>query len=259
MPLFIGVGLFVLLVHPGGTLLTLALIALGAIAGMSCALIRSEKAPRSERVAQGLAGLVVGAAAIYLVMQVDGAMGWVVFGLALVLIVPLICMVGCLLNAAWPVLSGKREEKLHSVERAAVRVGIPALLALACYAAIRVSYDLSKSEIPGFAFGSHVVLAVQLALLFFYGLLLVVVPVARAISDGELPIELTTKGARYPEKELASSRAATEDVEEELDLVRSALVEQVEETSAKASQGIQALNERMHQLDAAVEELSEKC
>jgi hypothetical protein len=85
-------------------------------------------------------------------------------------------------------------------ERATVRLGIPALFLTSTVGAIAVSLHTAASEIPGFAFGSHVVLAAQLALLFFYAaLLLLLVPVVRALTDGELPIELSLKGARWSE------------------------------------------------------------
>jgi len=40
---------------------------------------------------------------------------------------------------------------------------------------------------------------VQLALLFFYAALLLLVPLLRALFAGELPIELSLKGARWSE------------------------------------------------------------
>jgi hypothetical protein len=87
-------------------------------------------------------------------------------------------------------------------ERAAVRWGVPALLAVSCVGAAAVSLHARGSDIPGFAFGSHVVLAVQIALIFFYGGLLLLVPLVRALSDGHLPIELSLRGARWTEEAL---------------------------------------------------------
>jgi len=84
-------------------------------------------------------------------------------------------------------------------ERATVRLGIPALFLTSTAGAVAVSLHAAASEIPDFAFGSHVVLAVQLALLFFYAALLLLVPLLRALFAGELPIELSLKGARWSE------------------------------------------------------------
>lgn len=83
-----------------------------------------------------------------------------------------------------------------------IRLGIPVLLVASCAGAAAVSWHADASAIPSFAFRSHVVLAVQLALLFFYAALLLLVPVARALFDGDLPIELSLRGARWTEEAL---------------------------------------------------------
>jgi hypothetical protein len=85
------------------------------------------------------------------------------------------------------------------VERTAIRWGVPFLLIGSCIGATAVSLRAGGSEIPSFAFHSHVVLAVQLALLFFYATLLLSVPTIRALADGDLPIELSLRGARWRE------------------------------------------------------------
>jgi hypothetical protein len=90
-------------------------------------------------------------------------------------------------------MSGRRAEHL------AVRLGIPALLVASCAGAAAVSWHATKSQIPPVALGSHVVLAVQIALLFFYGALLLLVPLVRALVDGDLPVELSLRGARWKE------------------------------------------------------------
>lgn len=84
-------------------------------------------------------------------------------------------------------------------ERVIVRLGIPALLVASCGGAAAVSWHASAADIPSFAFRSHVVLAVQVALLFFYAALLLLVPVVRALFDGDLPIELSLRGAKWRE------------------------------------------------------------
>lgn len=84
-------------------------------------------------------------------------------------------------------------------ERTVIRLGIPTLLLASTSGALAVSLHATESAIPSFAFGSHAVLAIQLALLFFYAALLLLVPVVRALTDGELPIELSLKGARWSE------------------------------------------------------------
>ncbi len=84
-------------------------------------------------------------------------------------------------------------------ERPAVRWGVLALLVASGAGAVIVSLNSSMSDIPSFAFGSHVVLAVQVALVLFYGALLLLVPLVRAL-DGDLPVELSLRGARWTEE-----------------------------------------------------------
>lgn len=81
-------------------------------------------------------------------------------------------------------------------ERAIVRLGIPALLIASCAGAAAVSWHATASEIPSFAFRSHIVLALQVAVLLFYGALLLLVPLVRAIFDGDLPTERAANGGR---------------------------------------------------------------
>jgi hypothetical protein len=76
----------------------------------------------------------------------------------------------------------------------AVRWAIPILLVIACAGAALVSGQ--AAGVPTVALGNHVVFALQLTLVFFYGSLLLLVPLVRAL-DGDLPIELSLKGARW--------------------------------------------------------------
>jgi hypothetical protein len=87
-----------------------------------------------------------------------------------------------------------------TARRLLVRLGVPALLIAACAVAIVLSWNAEVSEIPTFAFRSRVVLGVELTLVFFYSALLLLVPVFRASSTGDLPIELSLKGARWTEE-----------------------------------------------------------
>jgi uncharacterized membrane protein len=148
------------------------------------------------------------------------------------------------------------------VERAAVRVGIPVLLSASAVGALAVSLHTTRSAIPSFAFGSHAVLAVQVAVLFFYGALLLLVPLARALFDGDLPVELSLRGARWSEsieslgddiadrQEKAEAEALSADLEiqQEIEELRGWLNE-IHSTqgadSAEAFSRITVLEERM--------------
>jgi hypothetical protein len=94
-----------------------------------------------------------------------------------------------------------------------IRLVIPA----AAVAAIVVGIALpAPHSLPGPALGSKELLWVERAILFFYGFLLLFVPVLRAL-EGVLPIELSTRGARYAEASDTAVEALTtrlEDAEE---------------------------------------------
>jgi len=87
----------------------------------------------------------------------------------------------------------------------AVRLIIPLLFAASGASAIAV-VDATRIA-PAVAFGNRFVFALQLFLLIFYALLLLAVPLLRGVCRGELPIELTARGARFPEPSAEAARA----------------------------------------------------
>jgi hypothetical protein len=93
--------------------------------------------------------------------------------------------------------------------RTGIRIGIPAAGA----AAIVIGIALPTSpDLPALALGNRELLWLERALVLFYGFLLLFVPAVRAL-QGELPIELSTRGARYAE----ASDDAVEALSERLD------------------------------------------
>lgn len=94
-------------------------------------------------------------------------------------------------------LASKPRDGGLPAERVIVRLGVPILLGISVYLAVRTADDVSDA--PKIAFGNHLVFVAQLVLLIFYAILLLVVPLVRAVASGQLPIELTLKGPRYPE------------------------------------------------------------
>jgi len=79
--------------------------------------------------------------------------------------------------------------------RNGIRIGIPTAGA----AAIVIGIALPTShDLPALALGNRELLWLERTLVLFYGFLLLFVPVVRAL-QGELPIELSTRGARYAE------------------------------------------------------------
>jgi hypothetical protein len=101
-----------------------------------------------------------------------------------------------------------------------IRFVIPA----AAIAAVAIGIALpTPDSLPQVALGSRELLSLERSLVFFYGFLLLFVPLLRALA-GELPIELTARGARYAE----ASDAAVEGLSERLDVTEQLLDEAVE-------------------------------
>jgi hypothetical protein len=126
------------------------------------------------------------------------------------------------LGALWRVLSSDPEDRPW--ERAAVRIVVPFSFAAAGLVAVLVSYRADRP--PAIAFGNHLIFSGELLLLAFYGLLLILVPLVRAIGGGELPIELTTRGARFSEREAEYSVATNQAVTERIGSFESAMADQ---------------------------------
>lgn len=139
-------------------------------------------------------------------------------------------------------------------ERALVRLLVPAAFIVSGVTAYLISHHTKTA--PGIAFGNHLIFAGLLFLTLFYGVLLMALPLLRALFAGELPIELTTKGPRYPEKELESSRAAAEDLGKRLDAVDGTLTASIEDTAASAAQGLDDLEREVQAMREDLERLS---
>jgi hypothetical protein len=102
----------------------------------------------------------------------------------------------------------------------AIRIAIPA----AAIAAVAAGVALPVPDsVPDVALGSRELLWLERTLVFFYGFLLLFVPLLRAL-QGELPIELSARGARYAE----ASETAVEELTARLSDVERLLDETVE-------------------------------
>ena len=113
----------------------------------------------------------------------------------------------------------------------AIRIGIPA----AALAALGLGIFLPTAHrLPSLALGNRELLWAERTLVFFYGFLLFFVPIVKAL-QGELPIELSTRGARYAE----ASDDAVEGLAERLDETEQLLdraVELVDELADRVSE-----------------------
>jgi hypothetical protein len=123
-----------------------------------------------------------------------------------------------ILDALWRGLSSDPDDRPW--ERAAVRIVVPFAFVSAALVGTFVAYRTDRP--PGVAFENHLVFGGELLLLGFYGILLVLVPLVRAIASGELPIELTARGARFAEGAAEESLAANREL---LERVRSVEVD----------------------------------
>jgi hypothetical protein len=141
------------------------------------------------------------------------------------------------LDAVWSALSSDPEDRPW--ERAAVRIVVPFAFVSAGLVATFVAYRTDRP--PGVAFENHLIFGGELLLLGFYGMLLVLVPLVRAIGGGELPIELTARGARFAESAAAVSVATNQEIAGRVDSLEGAMADQeveIEEHGRQATEGL---------------------
>jgi len=89
---------------------------------------------------------------------------------------------------------------MQEAERWLIRIAVP--LSLAAAMAISLSMTTPK-PLPAAALGSRWILVALRTLALFYGFLLIFVPIVRSFR-GDLPIELSLRGARYEEADATS-------------------------------------------------------
>jgi hypothetical protein len=116
--------------------------------------------------------------------------------------------------------------RVSTWEKAAVRVVVPFAFVSAGVVATLVAAGADHP--PAVAFENRLILAGELLLLTFYGVLLVLVPLVRAIANGELPIELNTRGARYAERGAEESLASTRELFDRIQVLEKELRKQRE-------------------------------
>jgi hypothetical protein len=127
------------------------------------------------------------------------------------------------LEALWRALPSDPEDRPW--ERAAVRIVVPFAFVSAGLVATFVAYRTDRP--PGVAFENHLIFGGELLLLGFYGMLLVLVPLVRALAGGELPIELTARGARFSERMVEESAVTNQEIRERLGSLEEDLANQL--------------------------------
>jgi hypothetical protein len=221
------------------------IVCLGALGLSSCAGIALEQADRASRLIGIGSAVAIGAGFTYGVSVLSEGLGWPALFLAWslpgVVVADLVCA-GVLLRGPLADLN-KKLMKGHgsqppSRQRAAIRVLTPLLFVASLVGAILVAAHVSS--VPDVAFGNHVVFAGLLLIVFFYGALFALVPLARGLMSGQWPAELTTTGARYEKHEHAISRELTDDLAAKVKRLEVVLKESIEEAGAAADQAIDA-------------------
>ncbi len=143
------------------------------------------------------------------------------------------------LDSLWRALSSDPEDRPW--ERAAVRIVVPFAFVSAASVATFVAYRTDRP--PGVAFENHLIFGGELLLLGFYGMLLVLLPLVRAIGGGELPIELTARGARFAEKAAEDSLRANREVFERLRSLEVDLAEQEARSEVDGREATRSLSD----------------
>lgn len=106
------------------------------------------------------------------------------------------------------------------------------LTCIALCAAISASVAVAiPKELPAVAVGQSIIYRLEVALLTFYGWLLLVTPAFSGLIRGRLPIEVSTRGARFAEetdhatelneKKIEDLERVTRDLAEDLRFVKS--------------------------------------
>jgi hypothetical protein len=150
------------------------------------------------------------------------------------------------LDSLWRALSSDPEDRPW--ERAAVRIVVPFAFVSAAMVARLVAYRTDRP--PGVAFENHLIFGGELLLLGFYGMLLVLVPLVRAIGGGELPIELTARGARFAESVAEVSVATNQEIAGRVDSLEGAMADQEVEIDEHARQATEGMHDLEGELTA---------
>jgi hypothetical protein len=117
------------------------------------------------------------------------------------------------------------------IERVLVRVLMAAAL---CVALLVSALAPVPPELPAMAFGQPGLYRLEIALLVFYGSLLLVTPAFAGLIRGRLPVEISTRGAKF-----------AEEADQSAGLVKSTM----EETERSVSVLAEKLNETMIEID----------
>jgi hypothetical protein len=260
---YMAAGVLAVAVGSPSVLGLIGIVAFGAICLSACAGIVLENADRASQRVGTVSALATGAAFIYGMSVLSESLGWPALFLAWllpgVIILDVVCA-GELLRDPFAdlveVLKKGPNGRRPSRQRAAIRVLTPVLFVASLVGAILVAANIPS--VPDVAFGNHVVFAGMLLIVFFYGSLFVLIPLARGLMSGQWPAELTTSGARYEKQELATSRELTDELAEKVQHLEELLRQSIEETGGAASRAIEEVKGDVVRLKLRGESASSK-
>ncbi|HEY6730934.1 MAG TPA: hypothetical protein VI039_07910 [Solirubrobacterales bacterium] len=123
------------------------------------------------------------------------------------------------------------------IERTLVRI----LLSIAICVALFIAALAPDHVLPAVAFGQSILYRLEVALLVFYGILLLVTPAFLGLTRGRLPTEISTRGAKFAEE---TNRSTT---------LNEAKIEALKHATDDLIEGLRAANfeiERLKQMPA---------
>jgi hypothetical protein len=233
----------------------IGMVTLGAVSLACCALIAARKTESHlTKILVVIGAFVVGGATTYAVSTPPEDFGWMTVIAIWILTVTILTDIALTGEAIQgPVAravkylgkggDGKAAEERAIVERAAIRVLTPLLLIVSIIGAILIAAN--TSNVPSIAFGKHVAFAGLLVLVFFYGTLLILLPLVRGVISGEWPTELTIRGPRFQERDLALSKTAATELENHIKASDKRLRRLIRNSAAEAKVGLVSLTGRV--------------
>ena len=137
---------------------------------------------------------------------------------------------------------------LDMIERTVVRVFVAMALCLSLLSCALVptpSDAAGNPDLPAPAFGQPGLYRLEIALLIFYGSLLLITPVFSGLIRGRLPIEIPTRGAKFA-KEADQSAEAVKTTIKKLEQTTKSLIEDVSAANLEIERLKEAHGETEH-------------
>lgn len=99
------------------------------------------------------------------------------------------------------------DKPLGQLPKWLIRVVVILVAVISALAAL----EADTEPLPSVALGEDYLFKLEIALLVFYGALLLVTPLLQGVLNGRLPTEITARGAKYDPEEVSDSLQETEE------------------------------------------------